>query len=118
MKIRTRRVLVVEDDRDQWLLVERAARAIDPDVEVDWACDDASAVDRLSRERYDLVLVDYLLKDSENGFSLRRCCEALQPEAHFAMMSSLPLRSGEDCPFLQKPFTPEQCREFLSRTLG
>ena len=115
-----RRILVVEDDRDQWRLVERAAHALDSALELDWVCDDATAVDRLSRERYDLVLVDYMLKDSENGFSLRRTCEALQPEATFAMMSSLPLRppAGEDCPFLQKPFTPDQCRDFLTDTLA
>lgn len=115
-----RRVLVVEDDPDLWEIMRRTLLAIDPDVLIDFVDNAADGIDRLSEGGpYELVMSDFLLADSKNGYWLRSHCERLQPAAQFAMMSSMPIGAmGEnECPFLRKPFTLSDCRTFLEKLL-
>lgn len=120
IRIRRPALLVVEDDPDQQILIERAARAACPDVVIESAPDAATAIDALERRSFDLVLADYLLEDSENGWWVLEECRRLQPDARIALESSLPLRPPglADCPFLRKPFDTLQCREFMARHLA
>jgi len=120
VRVRRPTLLVVEDDPDQQILIERAALAACPEVVIEWAPDAATAIDALGRRSFDLVLADYLLEDSENGWWVLEECRRLQPDARIALESSLPLRPPEwkDCPFLRKPFDPATCRRFLARHLA
>jgi DNA-binding NtrC family response regulator len=120
VRLRRRRLLVVEDDLDLWKMVERIARAVDPEVIIDFARNADEAIDRmLERHRYDLILADFMLADSRSGFWLQQRCERLQPWSNFALMSALPLRTPGpiSCPFLHKPFTIPECRDFLAQLL-
>jgi DNA-binding NtrC family response regulator len=114
-----KRLLVVEDDADLVAVLERIASSIDADIVMDWAPDVEVAERQMHERRYDVVLADFLLESERTGFALRSRCERLQPHAAFAMMSSMPLDvPGEDpCPFLRKPFTVAECREFLRTML-
>jgi signal transduction histidine kinase len=56
------RVLLVEDDEDDYVLTSQLLRDVDPlAYELDWAPDFDDALERLSRGGYDVCLVDYLM---------------------------------------------------------
>ena len=117
-----RHVLIVEDDRDLWEILRRTASSIDPDVQLEFVDTAEDGIDRLSGDTaYSLVMSDFLLAGSKSGHWLRRHCLRLQPQARFAMMSSMPLGSlceeDADVPFLPKPFTLPQCRDFFGSIL-
>ncbi len=115
-----RRVLIVEDDPDLWEMLKLTLLAIDPEMQIDFVDNAEDGVDRMSGGGiYELVMSDFLLADSKNGYWLRDHCERLQPEARFAMMSSMPIGAlgDDDCPFLRKPFTLSDCRAFVETLL-
>lgn len=116
---RARRVLIVDDDCEQWLAISSFAFALDPMLELEFVGTADEARERLEGAcRYDAVLADFLLADSDNGYQLR---DAWRGEARrFAMMSSLPLEvpCEEPVEFLRKPFSGRECRRLLSRLLG
>jgi DNA-binding response OmpR family regulator len=119
LRLHRPRILIVEDDVDMWKLIERAVHAANPDVEIHWAADAESARHALRRYAFDVVLADFMLEDSRNGWSVLSESRRLQPGARVAMASSLPLRppEAEGCPFLQKPFDIASCADFVNRLL-
>ena len=58
----TTRILIVEDDEDDFLIIEACIKDI-PDKEflIDWCYDYDDAMQRISEGRYDIYFVDYLL---------------------------------------------------------
>lgn len=119
-RVTVQRVLIVEDDREQWEILRRTAESIVAAVQIDFVDTAEDGIDRLSEETvYDLVMSDFLLGGTKTGHWLRSHCERLQPNARFAMMSSMPIGSlgEEDVPFLSKPFTVAECRAFLTDVL-
>jgi len=58
----TTRILIVEDDEDDFLIIEACIKDI-PDKEflIDWCYDYEDAMQRISEGRYDIYFVDYLL---------------------------------------------------------
>ncbi|HEY4286026.1 MAG TPA: ATP-binding protein [Puia sp.] len=58
----TTRILIVEDDEDDFLIIEACIKDI-PDKEflIDWCYDYDDAIQRISEGRYDIYFVDYLL---------------------------------------------------------
>lgn len=122
LRIRSRRMLVVEDDPDLRDVFEYVGAAVDPDLVLDWAENVPDAVRHMERERYDVVVSDYLLDESGSGLTLRHWCDSHRPRTRFAMMSAFPIgdvTSGSDLPtpFLPKPFTVAQLRRFLCTQL-
>lgn len=115
---RLRRLLVVEDDADLRAVFERVGASVDPHLVMDWAESVPDAMQRMNRERYDLVLSDFLLDERGSGFSLKTWCEYNHPTTLFAMMSAFPVADGArgsnpPIVFLPKPFTVGQLRSFL-----
>lgn len=113
------RLLVVEDDLDLMNIVTRMAGLLDPRIEVDWVMDVESAIDKLERRTYRMVLADYHLKGSRCGLTLLDHCSESQPDAIFAMMSSMDfddlwnLSAAREFPYLRKPFTAAECFGFI-----
>ncbi|MGH7287020.1 MAG: response regulator [Myxococcota bacterium] len=124
LPLRSRRILVVEDDVDLRIPIERVTRSIDPELELDWASEVSSACWLLQHETYELVLADYNLGEGPNGVSLYRHCARAHPRTRFALMSAYLLRDdvrsaiGGPFPFLPKPFTMTGCRTFLREALA
>ena len=120
LRVKSRRILLVEDDRDLWPIIERVTRQLDDEAILECLPDAWSAVERMSgSESYDVVLADFLLEGTRSGYWLQSFCEALQPRASFLMMSSMPICSpnlATEC-FLRKPFTFSECRDFLEGVL-
>lgn len=118
------RMLIVEDDVELKTIIVRLAERLDPTVQIDWAMDVDAAVERLVRHDYKLVLTDYFLRGSKRGLSLADSCRLHQPQAAFAMMSSLSvnevlcLPGASDLRWLRKPFTSEECLGFLGTALA
>ena len=111
-----KRLLIVEDDTDMSLLLNRIARELDRDLVVRSVRSVHEATAMLEEETgFDLVLADFMLADSRNGWELRDLCADRAPNSRFALMSSMPL----DFPdfkqeaFLQKPFSPGEATDFL-----
>ena len=56
------RILIVEDDEDDFLIIEACIKDIpDKDFRIDWCYDYGEAIQRLSQCNYDIYFVDYLL---------------------------------------------------------
>jgi DNA-binding NtrC family response regulator len=66
-----RRVLLVEDDEDDYLIVGRLLSDADSNFELAWVDNYDSGLDGLIGGRYDVYLVDYLLGE-RNGLDLLR----------------------------------------------
>ena len=119
-----RRILVVDDDPDLCTLIHETIGPDRSGVELRFATSVDAAVDTLRSahdcaEDFDLVLADFLLADSKNGYELREFCKSISPRSHFAMMSAMPLNMAEleNDAFLRKPFSPTQCRSFIESHL-
>ena len=66
------RVLLVEDDEDDYVLTSQLLRDIDPlAYELDWVVDFDEALERLSRGGYDVCLVDYRMGEHDGVEFLR-----------------------------------------------
>lgn len=118
-RIHSKRILVIEDDHFMLPLISRALAHLDPDIVLDWATNAEDARSALASGRYTAVLADFMLEDSDSGFSLFGDCRELQPSARFAMMSALPISLPEGAfGLLRKPFNVEECGDFLDRLLS
>jgi len=74
------RILLIEDDEDDYVLVRDGLRALGPEqVELDWRDDTGTALEALCEGRHDMCLLDYHLGD-QTGIELlkqarqRGCC--------------------------------------------
>ena len=63
------RVLMVDDDRDDYLLVDRMLARSDGAYQVDWVADASSGAERIRSQEHDLYLVDQRL-GSDDGLDL------------------------------------------------
>ncbi|MCR9095486.1 MAG: hypothetical protein NXI30_14795 [bacterium] len=117
-RLRSPRMLVIEDDPMVIPLIARALHQLDPDVVLDWARDAEEGRSALASADYYAVLADFMLADSESGYSLLGSCRFLQPAARFAMMSALPISTPQHAfGFLRKPFGVKECEAFLADLL-
>ena len=66
------KILLVEDDPDQVLLTERAFKRQNGDMQVISVKDGQACVDRLSRERFSAVIVDYRLPEMDGTDLIRK----------------------------------------------
>jgi PAS domain S-box-containing protein len=66
------KVLLIEDNPDQVLLIERAFKRHNGDLQVVSVRDGEACVDRLSRERFSAVIVDYRLPEMDGTDVIRR----------------------------------------------
>lgn len=117
---RTYRLLVVEDDPDLCMIIQRFAEASALSIETTFASTVHEAVLWMDdSEPFDLVLADFVLADSRSGYELGGLCRERMPGSAFTMMSSLPIRLpgvGTEN-FLRKPFSPQECQRFLENQL-
>lgn len=117
------RVLVVDDDPELLRLLEPSIRAVDPEASVDWSPALGQAAFHLGLGHYDVVLVDWRLGAGQSGIEIEPLMERYQPEARFAVMTGasrsefLSVHDHADWPFLAKPFTRDEGRDFLAGLL-
>lgn len=118
VRLRRPRAIVVDDDEDLRPVFERALRALDPELRVDWALGVKEAVELLRRHDHDLVVADYMLGDG-TGFLVKRWIDLRAPGKPFGMVSAYRVRAeggrvtGRNIPFLPKPFGAAELQRFL-----
>ena len=131
--LKTLKVLVLEDDLDMCLMIEHVLRSIEPLISLDWATtaegailELASALTESHEPPYDLIVADVFLDGKSTGIDFWRTCQEFSPDTPILVTSSLSLDRffsivGRDCispPYLQKPFTPLECRQRFESLIG
>jgi len=128
-----RKVLIVEDDLEMCMVLDRVLTTTDQHVMVDWATSVDEAISRLQEKAaqsitrpYDLILADIFLEGQSTGIDLWKLCQEEFPDVPVVVTSSLPLekffalvgRGNIAPPFLAKPFQVGGCRQFLEGILS
>lgn len=85
----TTRILIVEDDEDDFLIIEACIKDI-PDKEflIDWCYDYTDALQRIREARYDLYFVDYLL-GAKTGLELLKEAKAMGCEDPLVLLTGI-----------------------------
>jgi len=127
-KIAPLKVFILEDDLEIGLIVERVLKNIDPYLSLDWATSAESALAQLEitlKEEtfipYDLIIADIFLDGESTGIDFWRNCHELFPNTPFVVTSALNFdrffstigRHSISPPYLQKPFTPAECKQMF-----
>ena len=126
------RVFVIEDDFEISMIIERVLRSLNVTISLDWATSAETATSQLkyalsgsSKSPYDLIVADVFLDGESTGIDFWQTCQQLLPETPVLLTSSLSLDRffaaiGQSCispPFLQKPFSPRECRQVFETML-
>src|SRR5262245_38264333 len=85
----TTRILIVEDDEDDFLIIEACIKDI-PDKQflIDWCYDYDEALQRIREARYDIYFVDYLL-GARTGLDLLQEAKALGCEEPLILLTGI-----------------------------
>lgn len=118
-------VLIVDDDRVDRLALERALRQTGFHVTIGEADGVLAAIDRLARESYDCVLLDYNLPDGD-GLTFLRGLRGAGIAARVIMITGQPdsevagelLAAGASDYIPKALFTPRLLAEALERLFG
>lgn len=83
------RILIIEDDQDDFLIIEACIKDI-PDKQflIDWCYDYNEAMRRIARRDYDIYFVDYLL-GARTGLELLREARAIGCEEPLILLTGL-----------------------------
>ncbi|HXB07170.1 MAG TPA: ATP-binding protein [Puia sp.] len=83
------RILIVEDDEDDFLIIEACIKDIpDKEFRIDWCYDFNEALQRIGQARYDLYFVDYLL-GARTGLELLREAIAMGCEEPLVLLTGI-----------------------------
>ena len=120
--MRTKRILIVDDDQDILRMLEYGLRKLGPGYEIITAKDIFSAIDEIEEYRFDLVLTDYMMPGM-TGVDLARAARRMSPDTQVVLMTAYgtnQLRSTTDHlgfdGYLNKPFTMEQLRDIVQHS--
>jgi DNA-binding NtrC family response regulator len=84
-------ILVIDDDRALLPIFDWLIHAVSPGLHYHWCASVEEAREHIERNRYRLILSDFLLEGTGNGLDLWELNRASEAPAEFAMMSSLKL---------------------------
>lgn len=83
------RILIVEDDQDDFLIIEACIKDIpEKKFDIDWCYDYQEALSHIERDRYDICFVDYLLGE-KTGLDLLREAIAIGCEAPLVLLTGI-----------------------------
>jgi len=114
-----KKVLIVEDDPPFITLIQLALRDMNFDFDV--ARGGNSALDRLSKSEYDLVICDYRLPEI-HGLEVLKTAKKQNPSCQMVLISAAAvdmmntrLEDLNLLGFMQKPFSPIEFRAMVER---
>jgi DNA-binding NtrC family response regulator len=114
-----KRVLIVEDDEVFVPIIEIALR--DLNFSMDVASDGHTAMAQLAKTKYDLIISDYRLPEI-HGIDILRAAQHFNPDCHAVLISAASeqmqdadLKDINLLGFIQKPLTPRQIRDLVTR---
>jgi len=130
----TRKILVVEDDKDVTALLRVVLLDTVGDAQVDWATSFEDSVKHLIENSdivqsipYDLIIADIFLEGNGIGLDLFKLINRTYSEVPFLIISSLPYEMvldslGQDkkdnFTFLPKPFQLSQCKDKVKNLIA
>jgi PAS domain S-box-containing protein len=83
------RILIIEDDQDDFLIIEACIKDIpDKAFQIDWCYDYDEALNRISQAGYDIYFVDYLLGE-RTGLELLQAAKALGCEDPLVLLTGI-----------------------------
>ena len=118
------RVLVVDDEENVRLLLERSLARLEPGIKVQVANSSAQALEFLKGEPFDLVIADYQMPYM-NGLELTRTIRQDYPNVKIVLMTAYPSRKiAEQVDelkvdgYLLKPFSTRYLRKIVFALLA
>lgn len=125
--LHTRKILVVEDDKDVTALLKIVLKDAVSDAHIDWATSFEESVkhliensDIIQSNPYDLIIADIFLEGNGIGLDLFKLINRTYFEVPFLIISSLPYEQvlealnqekKNNLTFLPKPFHLSQCKD-------
>ena len=83
------RILIIEDDQDDFLIIEACIKDIpDKAFRIDWCYDYNEALNRIAQANYDIYFVDYLLGE-RTGLELLQAAKALGCEDPLVLLTGI-----------------------------
>jgi len=83
------RILIIEDDQDDFLIIEACIKDIpDKAFRIDWCYDYDEALNRISQAGYDIYFVDYLLGE-RTGLELLQAAKAMGCEDPLVLLTGI-----------------------------
>jgi PAS domain S-box-containing protein len=83
------RILIIEDDQDDFLIIEACIKDIpDKAFQIDWCYDYGEALNRIAQASYDIYFVDYLLGE-KTGLELLQHAKALGCEDPLVLLTGI-----------------------------
>jgi DNA-binding response OmpR family regulator len=115
----SKRILVVEDDRDTAEFIAAYLRLKEFDVTV--VRDDCEFVEKFGNEQFDILLLDIMLPDKD-GFWIARYVRDQKSRIPILMMTghktvTYGIKPPPHCSYITKPFDPEHLLQRLNTML-
>jgi CheY-like chemotaxis protein/predicted regulator of Ras-like GTPase activity (Roadblock/LC7/MglB family) len=108
----SKHILIVDDDPDLLFLAAHGLKNLGPNYHVTTAADVSSALDQAKKQRFDLIVTDYMLPE-RTGLELIEEVRQFSPETQFILMTAhhntghvlSQVESLQLADFVGKPFT-------------
>ncbi len=121
--MRKKHVLIVDDAKDILFLLMHSVKRLGPEYEVSTATDAETALAQIQKQKFDLVITDYMMPGM-TGIDLARVVRKLSPETQVVLMTAHDTRGMRDTVetlklsgFLGKPFTVSEILEVVQRAV-
>jgi CheY-like chemotaxis protein len=121
--MRTKRILVVDDDPDLLFLVAHSVKSMSLGYVVDTASGAEAAIDKFGRQAFDLVVTDYMMP-GKNGLELVKDLRQKSPDTKFLVMTAhqetAQVRNSVaemELGFIGKPFVLPELAEAIEEAL-
>ncbi len=126
------RALMLEDDIELSTVMEQVLKTVAPNLSLDWVTSAEEAMTRLdenlsnkTQSPYELIIADIFLDGASTGIDFWRSCQEILPGTPVLITSALSLERffatvGQQSispPYLQKPFTPTECKQAFETLL-
>lgn len=117
-------ILIVDDAKDILFLLMHSVKRLGPDYEVVTASDGGSALELLQKQKFDLIITDYMMPGF-TGIDLVQAVRSITPETPIVLMTAHDTRSIRNTVeamklggFIGKPFTVPEVLEVVNRALA
>lgn len=115
-------ILIVDDDDGICTLLERILEK--PDYQVITAPDGYTAMERLTQQKFDLVLTDWRMSDMD-GLELAKVIQNVSPDTQILLMTGIltpeltnVIKSLGLTGWIKKPFTPSHILNMVEQVIG
>jgi CheY-like chemotaxis protein len=117
-------VLIVDDAKDIVFLLMHSLKRLGPEYEVTTANDGAAALEQIQKQKFDLVITDYMMPGM-TGIDLAQVVRKVSPDTQVVLMTAHDSRGMRDTiealqlgGYVGKPFTVPEILEVVQRAIA